>query len=152
MKLSLNWLNEFLNLDEVTPEEVAKKLTLSSFEVEEIHKVGPKLKEPILVGQILSIQKHPNADRLSVTKVTTDGKNELQIVCGAQNIKEGQKVPVSLEGALVINRIDGSEFLIKTSKIRGIESFGMLCSPSELGVIGADPNGILTLSEDSKIG
>lgn len=153
MKLSINWLNKFLSLDEITPEEVASKLTMASFEVEEIHKVGPKLKGPIVVGKILEIQKHPNADKLQVTKVTTDGKNALQIVCGAKNIKVGHLVPVSLPGSVVINRQDGSEFLIKTTKIRDIESCGMLLAPSELGINSSqDPNGILILSEDARVG
>ncbi|MBI3590252.1 MAG: phenylalanine--tRNA ligase subunit beta [Candidatus Melainabacteria bacterium] len=152
MKLSINWLNNFLSLDELTAEEVAHKLTMGSFEVEEIQKVGPKLKGPILVGKILNIQKHPNADRLAVTRVTTDGKNEFVIVCGAKNIKEGQKVPVSLEGAVVVNRQDGSKLAIKTTKIREIESCGMLCSPGELGINIDDPNGILILPEDAKLG
>lgn len=152
MKLSINWLNNFLSLDEITPEEVAKKLTMSSFEVEEIHKSGPKLKGPIVVGKILEILRHPNADKLQVTKVTTDGKNCLQIVCGAKNIKVGQLVPVSLPGAVVVNRQDGSEFPIKTTKIRDVESCGMLLASSELGINSCeDPNGILILSEDAKL-
>lgn len=152
MKLSLNWLNNFLDLDGVTPEEVAHKLTMSSFEVEEIQKLGPKLQGPILVGKILNIEKHPGADRLSITRVTTDGKNELQVICGAKNIKEGQLVPVALEGAVVINRHDSSELSIKKAKIREVDSFGMLCSPGELGITAQDPSGILILSEDVKIG
>ncbi len=154
MKLSINWLSKFLVLDGISPEEVASKLSYGSFEVEEIQKVGPKLKGPILVGRILEIAKHPNADRLSVTKVTTDGKNEIQIVCGAKNIEVGQIVPVSLPGALVVNRTDGSELAIKTSKIREIESNGMLCSPSELGLPTTELDGILILPKDceSKLG
>lgn len=152
MKLSINWLNKFLSLDDISIEEVAHKLTMGSFEVEEIHKIGHKLKGPIVIGKVLKIEKHPNADRLSVTKVTTDGKNQIQIVCGAQNIKEGYKVPVSLPGAVVVNRQDGTEFSIKITKIRGIDSFGMLCSPQELQVQSGDPNGILILDNDAKLG
>ena len=153
MKLSINWLENFLSLDGLTPEEVAEKLTMSSFEVEEIQKIGPRLQGPIVVGKILDIQKHPNADRLSVTKVTTDGASQLQIVCGAKNIKIGQLVPVSLPGAVVINRQDGSSLAIKKSKIRDIESFGMLCSPSELGMALDDlEDGILILKDDANLG
>ena len=154
MKLSINWLNKFLALDGITPEEVASSLSSSSFEVEEIFSVGSKLTSPIVVGKILEIAKHPNADRLSVTKVTTDGKNQIQIVCGAKNIEVGQIVPVSLPGALVINRTDGSELAIKTSKIREIESNGMLCSPGELGIQMQDSSGILILPKEleSKLG
>lgn len=152
MKLSLNWLNDFLNLDGISPEDLAKKLTMGSFEVEEILEVGPALKGPILVGKILDIQKHPNADKLSVTKITTDGNNELQIVCGAKNIQTGQKIPVSLIGAEVVNRQDGSKLVIKKAKIRDIESSGMLCAPSELGINSEEESGILILPEDAPIG
>ncbi len=152
MKLSINWLNKFLPLDGISPEEVASKLTMGAFEVEDIQRVGPKLKGPILVGEILTIDKHPNADRLSITKVTTDGQNKLQIVCGAKNIKVGQKVPVCLPGAMVINRKDGSELQIKLSKIREIESFGMLCAGNELGLPQEELDGILILPAEAQVG
>lgn len=154
MKLSTKWLNEFVSLDEITPEEVAQKLTMGSFEVEEIQKVGATLQGPILIGKILDIQKHPNADKLTVVRVTTDGNNELVIVCGAKNIQTGQIVPVSLPGAVVVNRIDRSKLLIKTTKIRGIESNGMLCSRSELGLQSTDQDqeGILILPQDAPLG
>ncbi len=152
MKLSINWLKNFLPLDGISSEEVASKLTMGAFEVEDILAVGPKLRGPILIGEILEIEKHPNADRLSVTKVTTDGKNKLQIVCGAKNIKVGQKVPVCLEGAVVLNRKDGSELHIKRSKIREIESFGMLCAASELGLPQEEQDGILILPPNTKLG
>ena len=152
MKLSTKWLEQFTSLDDITPEEVASLLSMGAFEVESIQKIGPKLKGPIVVGKILDIQKHPNADRLSLTKITIDGSNELPIVCGAKNIKVGQKVPVSLEGACVINRQDSSELAIKRTKIRGIESFGMLCSPGELGLVTNDTDGILILEEAAKLG
>lgn len=152
MKLSLNWLNKFLILDDISAEEVAKKLTLCSFEVEEVHKVGPKLKGPIVVGKILKVEKHPNADRLSVLRVTTDGRNAIQIVCGAGNVKEGQKVPVSLPGSCVVNRTDGTEFFIKTTKIREVDSYGMLCAPQEVGIQSGDLNSILILGDDAEVG
>ncbi len=152
MKLSLTWLNNFLSLDGISPVELAQKLTMNSFEVEEIIEVGADLKGPLVIGQILDIQKHPNADKLSVTKVTTDGKNELQIVCGAKNIEVGQKVPVSLVGAEVVNRQDGSKLVIKKAKIRDIESSGMLCSPGELGINSENESGILILPENAPVG
>ena len=152
MKLSTSWLNNFLSLDDLKVEDLAQKLTMGAFEVEDLKRTGPKLKGPIVVGKILKIQKHPNADRLSVTSVTTDGKNELVIVCGAKNIQVGQKVPVCLNGAIVVNRQDGSELAIKTSKIREVESFGMLCSPGELGIKTEDQNGILILPDEAQLG
>ena len=153
MKLSLKWLNNFLELDDTSPEEVASKLTMGAFEVEEIQKVGAKLKGPIVVSKILDIQKHPNADRLLVATVTTDGKNKLQIVCGAKNIRTGQLVPLALSQAIVVNRKDGSQFLIQKTKIREVESSGMLCSPAELGLEDKSrEEGILILPENAKLG
>lgn len=152
MKLSLNWLNRFIDLEGLSEEELSSKLTMSAFEVEDIEKIGPELKGPILVGKILKIDKHPNADRLSVTKVTTDGKDEHQIICGAKNIEEGQIIPVSLPGAEVVNRKDGTKLKIKEAKIRDIESFGMLCAPSELGIESEQADGILILDKDAPVG
>ena len=152
MKLSINWLKNFLPLDGTSSKEVASKLTMGAFEVEDIQAVGPKFRGPVLIGEILEIEKHPNADRLLVTKVTTDGKNKFQIICGAKNIKVGQRVPVCLPGAVVINRKDGSELHIKRSKIREIESFGMLCAASELGLPQEEQDEILILPQDAKLG
>lgn len=101
--------------------------------------------ENIVVGQILEIEKHPNADRLQVTK-TDVGREVLQIVCGAPNIKVGQLVPVALVGAKLPNGME-----IREAEIRGVKSFGMLCAADELG-LGNDHSGILILEEDAKIG
>lgn len=152
MKLSLNWLNHFLDLGSITPEEIASKLTMGAFEVEEVQKIGPSLKDPIVVGKILEVQKHPNADRLLLATITTNGKNKLNIVCGAKNIKPGQLVPISLPGAVVVNRKDGTELVVERTKIREIESEGMLLSPQELGLFEDKTNGILILHEDAKLG
>jgi len=100
--------------------------------------------ENIVVGKILEIEKHPNADRLQVTK-TDIGREVLQIVCGAPNIQVGQMVPVALVGA----KLPGGE--IKEAEIRGVKSFGMLCAQDELG-LGTDHSGIMILSEKAEIG
>ena len=100
--------------------------------------------EKMVVGEILAIEKHPNADRLQVTKVDV-GQEVLQIVCGAPNIKVGQKVPVALVGA----KLPGGE--IKEAEIRGVKSFGMLCAEDELG-LGNDHSGIMILDEKAKAG
>lgn len=139
MKLSYNWLKDFLELDDSELIEIAEKLTMQAFEVEEIEKTGCKLEGKLVLGEILDIEKHPNADKLQVTKVSIAKKNDgsheiLQIVCGASNIKVGQKVPVACIGSKVFNRKDSSLFEIKKSKIREVESYGMLCSPDELGL------------------
>jgi phenylalanyl-tRNA synthetase beta chain len=99
----------------------------------------------VVVGQILEIKKHPNADRLQITSTDVGGKI-LQIVCGAPNIKVGQKVPVALVGAIL-----PGNFEIKEAEIRGVKSFGMLCAEDELG-LGSGHSGIMILNEDAEIG
>jgi len=152
MKLSLKWLSDYVDTENLSVDEIASKLTMGAFEVEEVQKVGTSLKEPIIIGKILDIQKHPNADRLQITTVTTNGSNKLQIVCGATNIQIGQLVPVSLPQAEVINRKDGSKLIIRKSTIREIESEGMLASPAELGIETNEPDGILIFSENAPLG
>lgn len=138
MRLSYNWLQDFVDLSDTSPELVAEKLTMGAFEVEEVEKFGDKLEGEVVLGEIREIKKHPDADKLNVTQ-TCIGKNEdgsdniQQIVCGASNIAEGQRIPVATIGSKVINRHDGTVFEIKKAKIRGVESHGMLCSPDELG-------------------
>jgi phenylalanyl-tRNA synthetase beta chain len=141
MKLSYNWLNEFVDLSEIKLEDLAHKLTMSAFEVEEILASKKLLPETVVLGKIEKIEAHPDADKLQVTQ-TNVGSQTLQIVCGAKNIKVGQLVPVALVGASVISRHDGTELKIKESKIRGVPSFGMLCSPDELGFSEEEVNSI----------
>lgn len=144
MKYSYNWIKE-LSGAKFTPEKAADLLTMHSFELEHIEKLRPEMKD-IVVGKILEIKKHPHADRLQMTKVDIGAKNKLSIVCGALNIKVGDKVPVALVGAKLPN-----ELKIKKTKIRGIESVGMLCAEDELG-LGSDHSGILILDNKAKIG
>lgn len=151
MKLSVNWLNRFLDISEDEINVLCSKLTMNAFEIEGIEVFGANLNGPIVVGQILEIEKHPSADKLSVTQITTDGKNKFQIVCGAKNIKLGQKVPVSLLGAVVVNRKDGSTLEIKEASLRGVHSQGMLCSGNELGIQCVE-DGIHILPEDAPLG
>lgn len=151
MKLSYNWLQDFVELSDTDVNTVADKLTMGAFEVESIEKVGDKLNGDVVLGEIVELQKHPNADKLNLTKTRIGDKDEdvYQIVCGASNIAVGQKVPVATLGSEVINRMDGSMLAIKKSKIRGVESFGMLCAPTELGLSEA---AIKSLSEEEKDG
>jgi phenylalanyl-tRNA synthetase beta chain len=152
MKLPLSWLGEFVDLSGITGQEVAECLAASTFAVEKIEKVGPELTGPIVVGRILEIYPHPNADRIRLTKTKVDENAEpLEIVCGAHNIEVGQIVPVALPGAKVVNRHDGTELVIKLSKIRGVQSNGMLCSPSELGITDGGGDGILILPDDGQL-
>jgi phenylalanyl-tRNA synthetase beta chain len=138
MKLSYNWLKDFLDLSDLDVNTIANNLTMRAFEVEGIEKIGDKLEGPVVLGEIREITKHPDADRLQVTKTYVgklpDGSDDVrQIVCGASNIKVGQRVPVALVGSTVVDRHNNGPLPIKKSKIRGVESQGMLCSPDELG-------------------
>ena len=152
MKLSFDWLGDFVDLSGLSAQEVADKLTMGAFEVEEVRVVGADIVGPLVVGQILEINPHPNADKIRVTKILlSEGEEPSEIVCGAWNIEVGHKIPVALPGAKVINRKDGSALHIKAGQIRGVTSNGMLCSPSELGV-SADGEGILILDADTKVG
>jgi phenylalanyl-tRNA synthetase beta chain len=143
MKVSLNWLKDYVEIP-IGVKELAHLLTMSGLEVEGVVSTGEGL-EKVVVAEILSVKRHPNADRLSLVDVKTDQIN-LSIVCGATNIKEGQRVPLALVGAKLPNGIE-----IKKSKIRGVASEGMLCSPTEIG-LGQDATGILILSPDTPLG
>jgi|AGTN01.2.fsa_nt_gi phenylalanyl-tRNA synthetase, beta subunit, non-spirochete bacterial len=153
MKLSYSWLSEYVDLEGLTPEEVAEKLTMGAFEVEDIEKAGPDLTGPVVAGEIIEINPHPNADKIRLTKVKVKASDQpLDIVCGAGNIEVGQRIPVALPGAVVVNRKTGEKLEIVKSEIRGVPSNGMLCSPPELGITDGDTEGILILArpgEDS---
>ena len=144
MKISYNWLKEFIDL-ELSPEETAEKLTLIGLEVEEIEEYGSLL-EGVIVGEVLEVKEHSNADRLRICMVNL-GDEEAQIICGADNVAAGQKVPVATVGTtLPITLEDGSKLIIKKAKLRGEESSGMICSEDELG-LGRDSKGIMVLDE-----
>jgi phenylalanyl-tRNA synthetase beta chain len=152
VKLSFNWLSDYVDLSGLTPEEVAEKLTMGAFEVEEIKRVGPDIQGDVLVGEILDIRKHPDADKIRITTIRVSETDEpRQIVCGAWNIEVGQRIPVAMPGAKVINRMDGKALLIKESKMRGEVSQGMLCSAPELGIAGSG-EGILILDPQTSVG
>jgi phenylalanyl-tRNA synthetase beta subunit len=142
MRIPLEWLSEYVDLKGLTVAEVSEALNLSGTENEVLSELGDF--PSIVVGEILEIAKHPNADRLNITK-TRVGEDILQIVCGAPNIEVGQKVPVALVGAHM------GEFEIKKTNIRGEESSGMLCSEQELG-ISEDHEGIMILDPATKVG
>ena len=144
MKVSLNWLRELVELP-VTVPELVDLLTLAGVEVEDVIQLGVAIPN-VVVAQINESVQHPNADRLSVTKVDDGSGTERQIVCGAKNYQVGDKVPLALPGAVL-----GPDFKIKVGKLRGVESQGMLCSAEELGLPkGAD--GLLILSAAAKVG
>jgi phenylalanyl-tRNA synthetase beta chain len=144
MKFSVNWLREFVDLPK-NPEEIADLLTRAGVETKGIETRGAKI-DKVIVSQVTASSRHPNADRLSVCEVDDGSGVKRQIVCGATNYKVGDKVPLALPGAKLPN---GTE--IRKSKLRGVESEGMLCSAIELG-LGQDAAGLLILSPEAKIG
>src|SRR6187399_1971586 len=144
MKFSVNWLREFVDLPK-NPEDIAELLTRAGVETENIETRGAKI-DKVIVSQITASSRHPNADRLTVCEVDDGSGTKRQIDCGATNYKVGDKVPLALPGAKLPN---GSE--IRKSKLRGVESEGMLCSPIELG-LGEDASGLLILSPDARVG
>ncbi|HEY4417147.1 MAG TPA: phenylalanine--tRNA ligase subunit beta [Verrucomicrobiae bacterium] len=155
MKVTLNWLKQYVDFN-WSPEELTERLTMLGLEVEGVQKISAAF-EGIVVAQVITRDKHPGADKLSLCRVN-DGTGERQIVCGAQNFKAGDKVPLILPGAsLPLKPGDKEPFTIKVGKIRGVESHGMLCSHEELGI---DPeaighkkeDGLLILREDARVG
>ncbi len=149
MKVSYNWLKEFVDFD-LSPEALADKLTLIGLEVEEIEEFGSTL-EGVIVGEVLEVKSHPNADRLRVCKVDL-GNEQVQIVCGADNVAVGQKVPVATVGSTLPIKLDDGSFLtLRKAKLRGEESHGMICAEDELG-LGTDHDGIMVLDADLKVG
>jgi phenylalanyl-tRNA synthetase beta chain len=149
MKVTLNWLKQYVDFN-WSPEELTTRLTLLGLEVEGVQKISGAF-GGIVVAQVVTRDKHPNADKLSLCRVN-DGAGERQIVCGAQNFKAGDKVPLILPGAsLPLKAGETEPFTIKVGKIRGVESHGMLCSPQELG-LPDQVDGLLILREDAKVG
>jgi phenylalanyl-tRNA synthetase beta chain len=151
MKISYNWLKEFIDTDK-TPEEISKILTGTGLEVESLEKVQPIPGglEGLVVGYVKDCYPHPNADRLRVTKVDAGTGEDLQIVCGAHNVIAGQKVVVATVGTTV-HPTQGEPFKINKSKIRGEVSEGMICAEDEIG-LGTDHAGIMELEVDAVVG
>jgi phenylalanyl-tRNA synthetase beta chain len=154
MRISLQWLRRYIETD-LSAEEIGAILTSRGLEVEKIEYPGKKF-DGFVVGEVLSVRKHPNADKLSVclVKVNAGVPDGVQIVCGAPNVAAGQRVPVGLAGAVVPkNQHDpeGKPFTLAKVKIRGEESNGMICSEHELGV-GTDASGIMVLPQDAAAG
>jgi phenylalanyl-tRNA synthetase beta chain len=138
VKLTYRWLQEFTPIT-ASPAELAAQLTMAGLEVESISPVAPPF-SGVVVGEVLEAGRHPNAEKLSLCQVTTDGSNRLQIVCGAKNVRAGLKVAVAMVGAQLPNDV-----LIKRATLRGQESNGMLCSARELG-LGDEHDGIMELA------
>ena len=150
MNISYNWLKDYLDFD-LQPDEVAAALTSIGLEtggVQEVQTIKGGL-EGLVIGEVLTCEEHPNSDHLHITTVNVGGAEPLQIVCGAPNVAAGQKVVVAVNGTKLY---DGDEcFTIKRSKIRGVESNGMICAEDEIG-IGTDHAGIIVLPADAVVG
>ena len=147
MQVSLNWLNEFVDLSNVEASQIAHELTMSGLEVEAVEDVKPSFTN-IKTVKIEKINAHPNSDRLHLVTVNT-GSGLKTVVCGAQNIAEGQVVPYASVGSQVLDRKTGEMFTLTPAVIRGVESQGMLCSADELGVSDRnyqEEDGILILN------
>ncbi len=142
MKLSYNWLKDYIDIS-ISPEKLADVLTFIGIEVEKIEYTGALLQK-IVIGKVESVEKHPNADKLSICRVCT-GDDTLQVICGAPNVKPGIKVPFAPIGA----KLGGQE--IKKVKLRGVESYGMICSEKELD-ISDEHEGIMILPDDAPLG
>ncbi|WP_348755200.1 phenylalanine--tRNA ligase subunit beta [uncultured Aquincola sp.] len=152
MQFPESWLREFCN-PPLSTEQLADTLTMAGLEVEEMRPVAPPFSR-IVVGRILEAVQHPNADRLRVCSVDAGEHSKdgpLQIVCGAPNARAGIKVPLALVGAALPPGDDGKPFEIKVGKLRGVESFGMLCSARELK-LSEDHGGLLELDDDAPVG
>jgi phenylalanyl-tRNA synthetase beta chain len=145
MKISLSWIKEFVDLNDISTEDIVEKLTMSGLEVEDVVD-QKKLYKNFIVGLVKESEKHPNADKLSICKVF-DGKTDLQVICGAPNVAAGQKVVFAPIGTIIPN----GNFEIKKAKIRGTESNGMICAEDEL-LLSDSHDGIMTLDESLEAG
>jgi len=151
MNISLNWLKKYIDLD-MDPDKISEILTTIGLEVEgmeEVESIKGGLKG-VVVGHVVECGKHPNADKLSLTKVNVGSADLIQVVCGAPNVAAGQKVLVATVGTTLYDK-DGAPWKIKKGKIRGEESQGMICAEDELG-LGNSHDGIMVLDEDAEVG
>jgi phenylalanyl-tRNA synthetase beta chain len=155
MLVSLKWLREYLDPAPASlsddPEGVAHRLTLASAEVEGIHRVGGWDRERVLVGEVLEVEPHPNADRLRLVTVNYGGEAPQRVVCGAPNVATGQRIAFGREGAVLVDGHTGERLELKRATIRGVESAGMVLSERELSLSEAH-EGILELPPDAPIG
>ena len=149
MKIPVSWIKEYIDYN-ISNEKIAELLTMAGTEVSEIIKFGSEWDSNITIGKIKKIDKHPNADRLSLVEVD-NSQNIVEVVCGAPNIQINQKIALAQPGAKLYNPYEKKISVLKKSKIRGIESSGMICSPLELKY-SEDHEGILVLDENEEIG
>lgn len=149
MQFSENWLRTMVD-PKMTSDELAHLLTMSGLEVEDVDPVAPPFSN-VVVGLVLEMEKHPNADRLNVCQVDVGTGTMLNIVCGAPNVRPGLKVVCAMAGAVLPPGADGKPFEIKVGQLRGVESQGMLCSARELK-LSEENAGLMELPDDAPIG
>jgi len=144
MQISEAWLREYVN-PAITTEQLVEQLTMAGLEVDSVTPAAAVF-SGVVVGEVLALEQHPDADRLRVCQVAVGAAEPLQIVCGASNVRVGLRIPAALIGAVL-----PGDFKIKKSKLRGVESYGMLCSEKELG-LATDANGLMELAADAPVG
>jgi phenylalanyl-tRNA synthetase beta chain len=150
VRVSLKWLADYVDVT-LPPKELAHKLTMAGLEVEQIERFGGDWGDLITVGEVLSVEPHPNADRLRLATVEYGAGEPLTVICGAPNVAAGQKVAFARTGASLIDGKTGKPSLLKPATIRGVESTGMVCSERELG-LSEEHEGILVLPERAPVG
>jgi len=144
MQISEAWLREYVN-PAISTDQLVEQLTMAGLEVDSVSPAAAVF-NGVVVGEVLAIEQHPDADRLRVCQVAVGATEPLQIVCGASNVRIGLRIPAALIGAVL-----PGDFKIKKSKLRGVESYGMLCSEKELG-LAADASGLMELAADASVG
>ena len=149
MRVSLKWLADYVDLP-LPAKELAHRLTMSGTEVDAILSTGGEW-DLISVGQVVAVERHPNADRLTLTTVNLGGGERMAVVCGAPNVAVGQKIAFARTGARLIDGHTGEPTVLRAARIRGVESAGMVCSEKELGLSDYH-EGILVLPEDAPVG
>ena len=148
MKFSEKWLRTWVNPD-ISTQEMCDQLTMAGLEVDSVTPAAGSFTE-VVVARVESLQKHPDADKLNVCQVN-DGTKTVQIVCGAANVRQGLRIPLARVGAVQPGADDGEPWEIKPAKLRGVESFGMLCSEKELGLADS-ADGLMELPENAPLG
>nr|MCH9698758.1 phenylalanine--tRNA ligase subunit beta [Gammaproteobacteria bacterium] len=144
MQFSEAWLRNWVN-PEIDTAQLTHQLTMAGLEVGSVDSAAPEFNS-VVIGEVINCQPHPDADRLSVCEVSVGQEDNLQIVCGASNVKTGVRVPTALTGAVL-----PGNFKIKPTKLRGVASSGMLCAATELG-LAEQSDGLLILPDDAPVG
>ena len=151
MLVPISWLKNYVPVTD-SPEELAHKLTMAGIEIGDVETIGADWEpDSVVVGHILKIDPHPNADRLKLPTVDIGNGETATVVCGAPNVAAGQKIAFAREGASLYSPRSGKMETLRRARIRGVESSGMVCSPLELG-LSEDHEGILVLDDDAPVG